>query len=129
MITQPDLFAPDPGSFDGDTFDPEEDETRLRGQMARIYHAMRDGRWRTTEVIEAMTGDPAPSIQARIRDLRKEKFGAYEVESRRDPKYRGVWWYRVGEKGAGQPTEKACARCREKDAEIERLTAELQVEE
>lgn len=105
--TQPDLFGtepspdPDDATFDGDTYDPEQDLGRLRGQVNRVYYAMKDGQWRTAEEISRITGDPTPSIQARVRDLRKAKFGAYFVESRRRDK--ALWEWRVGAKGEGNP--------------------------
>jgi hypothetical protein len=49
--------------------------------------------WRTLAEIETATGFPQASISARLRDLRKPKFGPYIVErQRRRP---GTWEYRV----------------------------------
>jgi hypothetical protein len=56
---------------------------RLNGQQRRVYLAMRDGAWRTLREIADATGDPDASVSARLRDLRKEKFGGFIVERRR----------------------------------------------
>jgi hypothetical protein len=82
--------------FDGDTFEPEVDETRLGAQSRRVFVAIRDGHWRTLAEIAHATGDPEASISARLRDFRKRKFGAHEVERRRrgDPEL-GLFEYRL----------------------------------
>ncbi len=85
--------------FDGVTYEPKFDATRLRGEMARVYDVMIDGVWRTLHEIQGFTRDPEASISARLRDLRKAKFGSHTVERRRrgDPK-RGLFEYRVTSK-------------------------------
>ncbi len=82
--------------FDGSTYDPELDRKRLGAQLLRVRGLMGDGRWRTLAGISLATGDPPASISARLRDLRKPKFGGWDVLRRRlgDPK-RGIWEYRV----------------------------------
>lgn len=89
--------APD---FDGAAFEHGKDQDRLKRQLDRVVRVMRDGHWRTyAEIAEATrdpeTGetDPEASISARLRDLRKEKFGGYTVERRRRSK--GLFEYRV----------------------------------
>lgn len=54
---------------------------------------MSDAKWRTLGEVAKETGAPEASISARLRDLRKEKFGGYLVER----KYHGdgLWAYRV----------------------------------
>lgn len=94
---------PEVAEFDGDTYEAEKDHRRLSGQVQRVYEAMRDGQWRTVQMISDLTGDPPASIQARLRDLRKERFGAYEVESHRSEPNGSIWVYRVGAKGEGTP--------------------------
>lgn len=98
---------PDPASQDGDTFNASLDGTRLNAQTQRVYEAMSDHQWRTLGEISILTGDPEPSISSRLRDLRKARFGSYEVGRRRrgDAK-RGVWEFSVGAKGAGIPQER-----------------------
>ncbi len=87
------------GEFNGDTYEPKFDATRLRGEMARVYNIIKDHQWRTLYEIHLATGvhgDPEASISARLRDLRKAKFGSHTVNRRRrgDPK-RGIFEYQL----------------------------------
>jgi hypothetical protein len=88
-MTQAEMF-PD---FDGKTYRPERDKDRLAHQLGMVKHLMLDGRWRTLGQVEAQTGAPQASVSARLRDLRKPKFGGYTVERRYVGE--GVWEYRV----------------------------------
>lgn len=67
---------------DGKTYDRERDKERLNLQQQTVFRAMKDGCWRTLARIHAMTGAPEASISARLRDLRKSKFGGHTVERR-----------------------------------------------
>jgi hypothetical protein len=78
---------------DGETFVHERDARRLAGQHCRVLALMKDGQYRTLSEISALTGDPEASVSARLRDLRKPKFGAYIVE--RDYVERGLFRYRL----------------------------------
>jgi len=79
--------------FDGETFDRARDGARLTGQLRRVYDVMRDGQWRTIgEIANAVLGSEA-AVSARLRDLRKPRFGAYRVE--RQYVTAGLWMYRV----------------------------------
>jgi hypothetical protein len=69
--------------FDGETYEEEHDEERLSKQIIRVRSLMLDGQWRTLAEISAITGDPQASISARLRDLRKVKFGSYIIGRRR----------------------------------------------
>jgi hypothetical protein len=82
--------------FDGVTYEPEPDHDRLASQVARVFDLMKDGRWRTLGEIESVTGDPQASVSARLRDLRKDRFGGHEVQRRRRglPR-RGLFEYRL----------------------------------
>lgn len=101
------LPDPDPANQDGETFDAGVDGVRLNAQTQRIFEAMKDHQWRTLGEIAAITRDGEPSISARLRDLRKEKFGSYEVaRRRRGEAKRGLWEFQLGEKGAGSPHER-----------------------
>lgn len=82
MTFQPELFPLKP-QFDGETYEPKFDETRLRGQFGRVFKLMKDEKWRTLSEIAAVTGDPEPGISARLRDFRKIKFGGHTVNRRR----------------------------------------------
>jgi len=93
------LVPPGP-DFDGETYDPAQDKLRLATQLDRVRELMRDGKWRTLAEISAavsVPGAPSPeaSTSARLRDLRKPKFGAYTVERRRVARARGLWEYRM----------------------------------
>jgi hypothetical protein len=59
------------------------DIDRLCLQLRRIYDLMCDGQWRSLAEIEAETGDPQASISAQLRNLRKMRFGAHDVQKRR----------------------------------------------
>jgi hypothetical protein len=95
----PGMFTPavEEMTFDGETYEPEHDQARLTGQMARVWEVMRDGTWRTFHEIQEQTGDRSDAaISARLRDLRKTEFGGYTVERRsRGDRARGLWEYRV----------------------------------
>lgn len=81
--------------FDGATFKPSRDEVRLTGQLLAVYELMRDGRWRTLPRIRASMDRPysEAGISARLRDLRKDKFGGHNVERRNVEG--GLWEYRI----------------------------------
>lgn len=85
--------APD---FDGGTYAREHDHARLTRQHARVRDLMLDGKWRTLDEIAAGTGDPTASISARLRDLRKRKFGSFTVTRRaRGDRRCGLFEYQV----------------------------------
>ena len=69
--------------FDGNTYDHKQDHARLTSQLTRVYDVIKDGRWHTLSSIANITGDPEGSVSARLRDLRKEKFGAYDIQRTR----------------------------------------------
>lgn len=94
MPTGYDLFNQPPEvRFDGKTYEHAKDGERLKAQLGRVSSLMADGRWRTLAEISDATGDPEGSVSARLRDLRKPKFGQHTVDRRR--KSRGLWEYRV----------------------------------
>lgn len=86
------------GDRDGDTIDPEVDFDRLNDQMKLVWSVVRTGRWYSLNELAELTGCPTPSVSARLRDLRKEKFGSQEVQSKRVEG--GFWVYRVVRSGA-----------------------------
>jgi hypothetical protein len=79
--------------FDGATYAPPRDERRLFKQLQDVRAYMRDGLWHTLPDIAAGTGHPEASISARLRDLRKPRWGAHVVE--RQYLSRGLWRYRL----------------------------------
>ena len=53
-------------------------------QLSAVLDLMRDGRWRTLYEIQKATGEGSEAaISARLRDLRKARFGGYQVNRRR----------------------------------------------
>lgn len=91
-MSQGTLFQTAP-RFDGSDYEPARDDTRLRGQLDRIYDLMKDRRWRTLGEIAEVVAAPPASVSAQLRHLRKARFGGYVVEKRylRD----GLYVYRV----------------------------------
>jgi len=82
--------------FDGRTYDPLLDERRMETQLLRVAALMADARWRTLAEIVASVGGSEAGVSARLRDLRKHRFGARNVERRRRGETcAGVWEYRV----------------------------------
>ena len=71
-----------PYTFDGATI-RKEDRLRLGTQMEKVSSLMADGKWRTLEEISLEVGAPQASVSARLRDLRKKRFGLYDVERRK----------------------------------------------
>ena len=78
--------------FDGETYDRDRDQERLGSQLLRVAEVMIDGAWHSLPEMEEMTGDPKQSISARLRDMRKEKFGKCQIERRNIGG--GNWEYR-----------------------------------
>lgn len=79
--------------FDGDTFNPEKDGQRLATQLYQVKKLMSDGQWRSLFDIADAVEAPEPSVSARLRDLRKTKFGGHTVERKRV--HGGTHLYRV----------------------------------
>lgn len=77
----------------GDTYDETRDEPRLARQHQLVLDLMIDGRWRTLDRIAEATGEPPASVSARLRDLRKDRFGGWTVD--REYLSDGIWQYRV----------------------------------
>ena len=89
--------------FDGETFNHWLDSARLHGQLLRVFRVMRDGKWRSLariqlECIAFRTKpgrDSEAAISARLRDLRKPKFGGHTVKRRRVPGENGLHEYQL----------------------------------
>lgn len=81
-----------PTLFDGPALEAA-DHARLSGQLALVKALMADGQWRTLkEIADAVKGSEA-GVSARLRDLRKIRFGNHNVERQRVAG--GLWQYRV----------------------------------
>jgi hypothetical protein len=64
---------------------------RLIGQKEAVYSVLSRGGWWSLAELAEETGHPEASISARIRDLRKPKFGGYNVPGHR--RTQGTWEY------------------------------------
>lgn len=81
------------GDFDGSTYEPRLDHARLSGQLKNVFLAMSDHRWWTLAELAVRSGGTEASISARIRDLRKSRFGGHVIDRRRTD--RGLFEYRL----------------------------------
>jgi DNA-binding Lrp family transcriptional regulator len=79
--------------FDGITYDATRDGPRMTKQLQKVKRLMSDGQWYTLSQIATACGCSESSASARLRDLRKAKFGAHTVERKNCGG--GVWVYRV----------------------------------
>tara|TARA_R100000329_G_C7514446_1_gene181273 strand:- start:308 stop:622 length:315 start_codon:yes stop_codon:yes gene_type:complete len=86
-------------TFDGEGYDERFDKDRLITQLQRVYHLMRDGRWRSLNRISAelqrtyQNRFPEASISADLRSFRKVKHGSSIVE--RHNEGHGLFLYRL----------------------------------
>lgn len=94
-------------TFDGTTYEAEHDEGRLMSQIARVFWLMRDGKPRTLEEIQTITGGELTSISARLRDLRKSKYGGFIVKRQpRGERRHGLFEYTLlVRKEEGEPVQ------------------------
>ena len=89
-----DLFdrIPPSHAFDGETYDPIDDYDRLGKQMQRMIALMMDGDWYTLRMLADLVGGSEAGVSARIRDLRKRRFGCQTIERKR--RAGGLYVYR-----------------------------------
>ena len=78
---------------DGATYNHQRDGIRLHKQHNRVLAFMRDGLWHSLRDISEATGDPEASVSARLRDLRKPRFGGFSIDRRYVA--RGLYEYRL----------------------------------
>ena len=71
-----------PTRFDGATYDSARDQGRLNAQLSRLFAAMSDGGWHTLDNLASEVGASSQSVSARLRDLRKARFGGHTIERR-----------------------------------------------
>jgi len=67
--------------FEGKTIVPERDAARLRRQYDRVFAVMSDGQPHTLAEISKRTGDGEASVSARLRDMRRVKFGSNDIRT------------------------------------------------
>jgi hypothetical protein len=82
-------YQPD---FDGITYDHDRDHSRLTTMLTRVQAIMTDDGWHTLAELAERTGGSEAAVSARLRDLRKRKFGGHTVERRY--LHDGLWEYR-----------------------------------
>lgn len=83
-----------PGAhFNGPEYVPSRDDARLSGQILRVFTLMQDGVWRSLNEISDATHDPPASVSARLRHLRKRRFGGHRVD--RKHLGHGLYQYRL----------------------------------
>jgi len=82
--------------FDGATFEAPRDADRLGHQLGAVRdQLLRVDGWCSLVELERATGYPQASISARVRDLRKPKFGGFNVQRRRRVGSPGTFEYRI----------------------------------
>jgi hypothetical protein len=79
--------------FDGVTYDASRDQARLSGQLKAVRYVLLDNRWHTLGEIAQRVGGSEAGVSARIRDLRKPRFGSHTIEKQRVTD--GLWQYRM----------------------------------
>ena len=102
-MNQPTLFdqatinASTSPTFDGQTFDYNQDHTRLKTALDRVAMLMRDGKPRTLREIADGAKTSEAGASARLRDLRKPKWAnRYNVAAVDSEKVSGgLWLYSV----------------------------------
>jgi hypothetical protein len=72
----------EPPDFDGWTYQHDRDYQRLKRLLDRVQYRMADGNWWSLWELAERTGGSEASVSARLRDLRKPKFGGHTVERR-----------------------------------------------
>ena len=94
-MSEPSLFdyVPKSRAFDGQTYKASRDYERLHGQLKAVFDLMSDGRWRTLSDIGTAVEGSEASLSARLRDLRKEKYGAHQIQ--RESVGGGLFRYRM----------------------------------
>ena len=88
-------------NFDGETYDEELDGERMTTQLELVREIMSDQRWHRILEVANRVDCSESGAAARIRDLRKEKFGSWEIARRRVAHGKGLHEYRW----TGQVTE------------------------
>ena len=82
-----------PTLFDGPTYNEPRDKTRLKRQLDSVRSCLLSGGWWTLAQLSGKAHGSTQSVSARVRDLKKLKFGAYTIDKRHVGD--GVWEYRM----------------------------------
>jgi len=83
--------------FDGKTYRAGYDYERLANALQKVLWIMLDGEWHSLDELRRRVSSSADS---RLRDLRKQKFGAFEIQAARAPQINmtgdnGTYYYRI----------------------------------
>jgi hypothetical protein len=84
---------PDRPDFGGETYDPQRDRARLTGSLLLVLEAMRLGGWWSLAGLAIVGKCSQAAASARIRDLRKPRYGGHTIEKRYVAD--GRWEYRL----------------------------------
>lgn len=68
--------------FNGSDYVATRDNKRLTSQHWKIFNLMKDAKFRTLPEISQATGEPAASISAQLRHMRKTRFGGHTVNKK-----------------------------------------------
>lgn len=79
--------------FSGETYDKGRDQLRLSRALDIVRSVMSDGGWHYIAELSVKAGCSEAAASARIRDLRKDRFGGYTVT--RENVSKGLWRYRI----------------------------------
>lgn len=109
--------------FAGDTYDAARDGARLGSHLERVLALMQDGGWWTLVDLATEAGCSEASASARLRDLRKPKFGGHHVE--RKHVENGLWKYRLVRRRPGDPAEARSASRTQAEPRVEDVRAAL----
>ena len=71
------------------------DAVRLSGQLERVRNQMADGRWYTLSCLSVLVNGSEAGISARLRDMRKPRFGSHTIERERVAPGSGLYRYRL----------------------------------
>ena len=79
--------------FDGSDYVHKRDGIRLTGQLERVFDVMKSGQWISLRELSDRARCPEASASAQMRNLRKERFGGFEVEKKYT--HMGLFLYRL----------------------------------
>ena len=79
--------------FDGSDYVHKRDGIRLTGQLERVFDVMKSGQWISLRELSDRAKCPEASASAQMRNLRKERFGGFEVEKKYT--HLGLFLYRL----------------------------------
>lgn len=78
------LTLPEPSErFDGATYEADQDCARLTGQLLDVYALLKNGGWWSLRELSNYAGCSEASASARLRDLRKTRFGSHVIDRKR----------------------------------------------